>query len=69
VTFEEVIKRLDLIIKLLAMNFMKEEGSQKDKIIQLSKIGLQPKEIANILGTSSNTVSVTLSTARKEVLL
>jgi len=69
VTFEEVIKRLDLIIKLLAMNFMKEEGSQKDKIIQLSKIGLQPKEIANILGTSSNTVSVTLSTARKEGLL
>ena len=68
-TFEEVIKRLDLIIKLLAMNFMKEEGSQKDKIIQLSKIGLQPKEIANILGTSSNTVSVTLSTARKEGLL
>ena len=68
-TFEEVIKRLDLIIKLLAMNFMNEEGSQKVKIIQLSKIGLQPKEIANILGTSSNTVSVALSTARKEGLL
>lgn len=66
---EDVIERLDLIIKLLAMNMMKEEGTQKDKIIQLSTIGLHPKEIANILNTTSNTVSVTLSNARRAGLL
>ena len=66
---EDVIERLDLIIKLLAMNVMKEEETQKDKIIKLSKIGLQPKEIANILNTTSNTVRVTLSSARREGLL
>ena len=66
---EEITERLDLIIKLLAMKMMDDQDSQKNKIIQLSKIGLQPKEIANILGTSSNTVSVTLSGARKERLL
>lgn len=66
---EEIIERLDLIIKLLAMNMMNDEGSQKDKIIQLSKIGLQPKEIANILNTSNNYVNVTLSNARKDGLL
>ncbi|MFX0138897.1 MAG: hypothetical protein ACFFDN_34975 [Candidatus Hodarchaeota archaeon] len=66
---EEILERLDLIIKLLAMNIMSGEGTQKDKIIQLSKIGLQPKEIANILNTTSNTVSVTLSNARREGLL
>ena len=32
---EEVIDRLDLIIKLLAMNMMKDEGSQKEKIVQI----------------------------------
>jgi hypothetical protein len=67
--YEEIVERLDLIIKLLAMNIMSGEGTQKDKIIQLSKIGLQPKEIANILNTTSNSVSVTLSNARKEGLL
>ena len=51
------------------MNIIGEEGTQKDKIIQLYKIGLQPKEIANILNTTSNSVSVTLSNARKEGLL
>lgn len=66
---EDVIERLDLVIKLLAMNVMKEEETQKDKIIKLSKIGLQPKEIANILNTTSNTVRVTLSSARREGLL
>lgn len=69
-TLEEVFERLDLIIKLLAMNLMKDsDGTQKDQVVKLSKIGLQPKEIANILSTSSNTVRVTLSTARKEGLL
>jgi len=67
--YEEVIERLDLIIKLLAMNIMSDEGTQKEKVIQLSRLGLQPKEIANILNTSSNSVSVALSGARKEGLL
>ena len=67
--YEEILERLDLIIKLLAMNIMSSEGTQKDKIIQLSKIGLQPKEIANILNTTANSVRVALSNARKEGLL
>jgi len=67
---EDVIERLDLIIKLLAMNLMKEiEGPQKNKIIQLSKVGLQPKEIANILNKKSGYIRKTLSEARKEGLL
>lgn len=68
-SFEDVVERLDLMVKLLAMNMMGKEGTQKDKIIQLYKIGLQPKEIANILNTTSNSVNVTLSNARKEGLL
>lgn len=67
--YEKVIERLDLIVKLLAMNILNDEGTQKEKVIKLSKIGMQPKEIANILNTSSNSVSVALSGARKEGLL
>lgn len=66
---EEITERLDLIIKLLAMNVMEREGTQKDKIIQLGKLGLQPKEIANILNTTPGYVSKELSIARKGGLL
>jgi len=67
---KEVTERLDLIIKLLAMNLMKDfEGTQKEQIVKLNKIGLQPKEIAYILNKTSNYIRVTLSEARKEGLL
>ena len=48
---------------------MSDEGSQKDRIIQLGKLGMKPKHIAIILSTTSNYVSKTLSNARKEGLL
>lgn len=66
---DEVIERLDLIIKLLAMNIMKGEATLKEKILQLGKLGLQPKEIAKILNTTPGYVSKELSVARKGGLL
>jgi len=69
-TSKEVTERLDLIIKLLAMNLMQDsEGTQKEQIIKLGKIGLQPKEIAYIMNKKPNYISVTLSEARKAGLL
>jgi hypothetical protein len=44
-----------------------KEISQTKKIEILSSVGLAPKEIAEILGTTSNTVSVTLSGIRKKL--
>lgn len=67
--YEEVVERLDLIIKLLAMNIMSDESTQKDKIIKLSKLGLQPKEIANILNKSAHSVSGAISKAKKAGLI
>jgi len=67
---KEVTERLDVIIKLLAMNFMKDfEGTQKEQIIKLNKIGLQPKEIAYVMNKTSNYIRKTLSEAKKEGLL
>lgn len=66
---EEIIEKLDLMVKLLALNVLNKSNSQKENIVQLAKFGVKPKDIANVIGTSDNTVSVTLSRARKEGIL
>lgn len=59
------IQKLDTLIRLQAQALVSRFESQKDKIIFLSKAGLAPKDIAELLGTTPNTVNVTLSEARK----
>ena len=63
--FDTICKKLDDITKLLALNYVKDIELQKDKILILSAFGFTPTQIAKILGTSSNTVSVTLSRAKE----
>lgn len=63
--FKELTNRLDIIIKLLALN-LPEDWSQTDKIKLLSDCGFRPKQIADILGTTANTVSVTLSRIKQD---
>jgi len=60
-----IIEKLDVIIKLLAMNQIKgkEIGEQ---IVLLSKLGIANKDVADILGKSQNTVNATLSQHRKK---
>ncbi|MHA1410209.1 MAG: sigma factor-like helix-turn-helix DNA-binding protein [Candidatus Odinarchaeia archaeon] len=67
--YEKIINKMDEIIKLLALNLVKEEKFQKNKIIELSKLDFKPSEIAQLLGTTPNTVRVTLHEARKESLI
>jgi hypothetical protein len=62
---DDVVRRLDVLIRLTAMALFKEK-SQKEKIAILDIAGLLPKEIAMFLDTTPNTVSVTLSTMKKE---
>ena len=65
--FNEVIARMDLIIRLLAINIVKDMKTQADRILYLSSLGFRPKDIAGLLGTSQNTVNVALSKARKKI--
>lgn len=60
----EVTKRLDTLIRLAAVGLM-EGKSQTDQIRVLSKAGLQPKDIAELVGTTSNNVRVRLVALRK----
>jgi DNA-binding CsgD family transcriptional regulator len=39
---------------------------QRDQIAALARVGFTPKETAELLGTTPNTVSVYLSAIRKE---
>jgi DNA-directed RNA polymerase specialized sigma24 family protein len=60
-----LLKKLDLNNRLQALNLVKNKLSLKEKIEELSSLGIGPSEIADILGTSSNYVNVILSRMRK----
>lgn len=65
--FQEITSKMDLIVRLLALNIVKDLKVQKDKIITLSSFGFGPSEIAKLLGTTPNTVSVALSEVKKKI--
>jgi len=62
---DDILSELRKIGRLLTLLATKDLG-QKEKIALLSTAGLQPKEIADLIGTTSNTVSVRLAQIRKE---
>jgi hypothetical protein len=62
---DEVSEKLDILIRLQAAGITATMESTKDKIVFLSKAGLRPTLIADIVGTTANHVNVTLSNARK----
>ncbi len=64
VTQKDILHELKIIKKLLAQNLL-SGNSQTKQISKLNSIGFQPKEIAEILGTTPNTVNVALNRLRK----
>jgi hypothetical protein len=62
---DDISEKLDVLIKLQAAALIAQMESSKDKIVFLSKAGLRPTMIAEIIGTTPNHVNVTLSGARK----
>lgn len=62
---DQINEKRDRIIRLLALKSVPPDGTMKEKAILLNTVGLAPKEIAELLGTTPNTVSVALSAARR----
>lgn len=62
---DNVLSELRRISRLLTL-LVTKDLNQRDKIALLSTAGLQPKDIAELIGRSANTVSVTLSQIRKQ---
>jgi hypothetical protein len=63
-TDELVVEKLDRVLRLLALIAVKGM-SQTDQIAILDRVGFTPKQIAEIVGTTSNTVRVGLVSIRK----
>lgn len=53
------------MVRLLALQFRAMVPNQAEAIRQLSKLKFGTKRIAELLGTTANTVNVTLQQARK----
>lgn len=64
---EEVTKRLDVVIALLAAIATRDENTTlREKVLMLDGFGLRPGEIASILGKKASYISKELSLARSK---
>jgi DNA-binding CsgD family transcriptional regulator len=61
---DEVLHELRRINRLLSV-IATQNLSQTERIASLARVGFSPREIAELLETTPNTVSVYLSQARK----
>lgn len=61
-----VAKKLDLLIKLTAVNVVRDDKTQTESILKLNSLGIGYKDIANILGTSESYAALILSKNKKK---
>jgi len=62
---KEILQKLDIIIKLLAISQV--QGKEvREQILFLHNVGISNKNIAMILNKTQNTVNATLSQVRKK---
>jgi DNA-directed RNA polymerase specialized sigma24 family protein len=62
---QALAKKVDSLNRLVAVLLVNGK-SQRDQVRLLSVSGLGPKEIADLIGTTQNTVNVALSEMRKK---
>lgn len=60
------VARLLEILTRLNLQTMRGDRTQRDMVLMLDAVGCGPSEIADLLGTTANTVNVTLSNAKKK---
>jgi DNA-directed RNA polymerase specialized sigma24 family protein len=60
----ELTSKLNLLIRLLALSIL-EGRAPVEQMVLLSRAGFAPREIAELVGTTPHTVSVTLSKMRR----
>jgi len=62
---DDIARLLDELVRLHALDVRRGSASQVDAILELSKAGLGPSRIADLLGTTPGTVNVALAKAKK----
>ena len=61
---KQLLEKIDALVRLTALGVIRDK-EYPEQVELLSSIGLQPKEIADLLGKTPNSVRVTLSRIRK----
>jgi len=64
--WDEVARELRRISRILAVIAIRNEESQREQIKLLGDMGFLPSEIARMVGTTPNTVSVALHEIRRK---
>ena len=64
--FAKLEAKVEIILRLLALESIKDIETVKEKAVLLNKAGVSSRDIASLCGTTPNTISVALSNARKE---
>ncbi|MBI2105620.1 hypothetical protein HYT56_02150 [Candidatus Woesearchaeota archaeon] len=62
----KIEKKLDILIKLVASNMIKEDSTQTESILRLNKLGIRNKDIAEILNSTENYVNLIISKSKKK---
>jgi DNA-directed RNA polymerase specialized sigma24 family protein len=62
---QELNSKIDILIKLISAG-VTADRTQAEAIDLLSKTGLQPKEIAEMVGTTANAVSIAIHRSKKK---
>jgi len=61
---KEIIKKIDILIKFSALNIIYGKDF-REQVKILAKVGLTPKEIADLTGKTANNISVTLNKIKR----
>jgi hypothetical protein len=62
---DEIIKRLDILVKISGLNLIQKFKTNKEKIEFLANLGLESGEIIALTGIPSKTVYNTISEMKK----
>jgi DNA-directed RNA polymerase specialized sigma24 family protein len=62
---QQTVDKMDVLLRISAITLVNGK-KQKEQIRLLSIAGMGPKEIADLIGTTPNTVNVALSALRKD---
>lgn len=57
---------MDEVVRLLAIQLRRQTGSQAEAIDELYRAGFGPTRIAELLGTTANTVTVSIAKSKKK---
>ena len=63
---QELMGVLRTLVKIQSLSAVRHLPTKKEKILFLSEAGLEPKEVAPIVGTSAAAVSQAIYAAKKQ---